>query len=484
MILSSCSKRSNEAASTTEVAQRLLGGEAAIRQEQQCNRETNAADPTALTTTTKAQEDDARHKAPKQEQEAQKQEQSSGDGEVKIIGQNTEWDGLDSDEEDDDHHEEVYCARERRLTAGEQALKQGMAIGDVDVEVVPQTKEWTELEDSDEDNGTKEFDTHAVETFKARERRLTFGEEMLKLEKTLGDADVEVVAHNKEWSGYEDSENEDEGQKLDHHATQKYQARERRLSYGAEALKLEKTLGDVDVEVLSEKKEWAGGQDSDDENDDPQLDQLASEAFAAREKRLTLGAEMLKLEKSLGDTDVEVVTQNQEWAGLEDSDKENGDENIDRHLQEICQARERRFTRGEEALKQEMLLGDADVEVVVQTTEWAGNEDSEEEDGTKVLDHHAAETYNARERRLTVGEEVLKQGMLLGDADVEVVTQSTEWAGHNDSDEDENCEQMDRHASDTYEAREKRLTLGAEALKQVAQLNDESTKDAMAETTQ
>eukprot|EP00435_Cladocopium_sp_Y103_P038262 s1607_g10.t1 len=98
--------------------------------------------------------------------------------------------------------------------------------------------------------------------------------------------------------------------------------------------------------------------------------------------------------------------------------------------------------------------------------EWGG--DKPDSDDDKNADEHASSSFQARERRLSAGQEILKdQERILGDTQVEVVNQKEEWRGGAESDEEqaEQAEQRERtvkrRASESFEKRESRLQQGA-----------------------
>jgi len=405
-----------------------------------------------------------------------------GDADVEVVAQDREWRGLgDEDDEDKDqldrHNTELFRKREKRLTAGAVALEALQMMGDADVEVVAQNREWAGIDDSDEEDGARQRDNHETELYRRREKRLTIGADALQKGALLGDADVSVVAQDKEWGAVadtDDEEAEDVGHKLFESAL--FQKRERRLSDASLSVKKGVLIGDMDVAVVAQTAEWRGIEDSDEEDDGAkQRDIHETAQFRRREKRLTFGAEVLQKADLLGDADVEVVAQDTEWCGFRDDDDDEDTENLDRHATEIFRNREKRLTAGAsalQALQQGCIMGDADVEVMAQNKEWACIEDSDDEDEAQVKEHHATECFRRRERRLTVGaDSVVKEGLAVH-SELEVIAQNTEWSGIADEDDNNGSENLDSHATEVYRRREKRLTIGTEALRQERLLGD------------
>mmetsp|Transcript_68476 Transcript_68476/g.155141 ORF Transcript_68476/g.155141 Transcript_68476/m.155141 type:complete len:259 (-) Transcript_68476:118-894(-) len=226
-----------------------------------------------------------------------------------------------------------------------------------------------------------------------------------------------------------------------------------------------------EVQVVAQEREWRGLQDSDDEEDaQSRLRRRASAGHQAREQRLSVGADSLQETLSQGrpivDTEVEVVPQSSEWRELEDPEEDVIQDQFQRHAGEALARREKRLTVGAEAinraLQQETLLGDADVQVVSQTHEWRGLEDSDEEAQGKVqFNRRASDAYSAREKRLSVGLEAIRRSR---EGSI-IIVQEKEWAGAEDSDDEPVVEKLCSHAKTTHNARERRLTAGAEALK-------------------
>lgn len=294
----------------------------------------------------------------------------------------------------------------------------------------------------------------------------------------IGDADVEVRAEGKEWQHESDSGDDpahsEEGQRR--HAEDSFRKRERRLTLGEQAIKSDRPHGDKDVDLVPEGSEWAhhGADSSDGEGADLRFNE---EVHRRRERRLTHGASVRELEVAIGDAEVPVMAEGAEWAGAEaNSDDEGDGQAMERRHSESFQRRERRLTFGEEQLKAERSIGDLDVEVLAQETEWAGCKDGSdsEEDGEAAQRRHADDSCRSRERRLTFGAEALKGDTPLGDLEVPVVAHSSEWGALEDEDEEDDHE---RSHTERSRARERRLTAGEEALKRVAQLGDADAKE-------
>ena len=100
-------------------------------------------------------------------------------------------------------------------------------------------------------------------------------------------SELPLVNEPKEWAGAEDS---DEDKPIEKHASRSFEAREKRLSMAAVSLKDDKILGDQQVEVVDQKKEWKGGDESEEEVSPDRVARRASESFQKRESRLAQGA--------------------------------------------------------------------------------------------------------------------------------------------------------------------------------------------------
>mmetsp|Transcript_51484 Transcript_51484/g.122437 ORF Transcript_51484/g.122437 Transcript_51484/m.122437 type:complete len:353 (+) Transcript_51484:101-1159(+) len=311
--------------------------------------------------------------------------------EVEVLPQCYEWEaGQDSDDDADEkekegvlqrHASQQFEIREKRLSAVTARLQNDISLGDVDIEVLHQQKEWAALADSDDeewsaaakhDAETAVVADHEAEVFAKRERRLTARSATLELAKVLGDAEVEVVALEKEWDAdLADGLAADDspGHRQKHH-TALFEVRERRLTATTDKLATDGALGDVDVEIVAQDKEWKCLEDSDAEEDQEgevpeqlqaQLQRRASASFEQRERRLSIAADVLQSDRSIGDAKVEVLVESQEWSGLADVGE---DDNAaastaaatsavlaEGHEAELFQRRERRLTLGAEALQ-------------------------------------------------------------------------------------------------------------------------------------
>merc|ERR1719401_1720117 len=111
------------------------------------------------------------------------------------------------------------------------------------------------------------MEVHHSGSYARRERRLTVTTDALQRGHALGDRQVSVVRHGAEWAGAEDSDHEEQGPRMEHHHSDSYNKRERRLSATSEALAQRSVLGDVEVRVRDHGEEWRGAADSDDDAD-------------------------------------------------------------------------------------------------------------------------------------------------------------------------------------------------------------------------
>jgi len=222
-------------------------------------------------------------------------------------------------------------------------------------------------------------------------------------------------------------------------------ARDRRLTAGSDMLKQmsssEGKQQGKDVEVVALDKEWNEAEDSDE--DDQQLYKSATKAHQAREQRLSRMAEALMLapvtrDSFIEEKDVEVVISSKEWGELDDYDEEAEGERSLQAARGSCVARERRLSQ--------MLMSPQHLQEVKIGPDHS-NEEEEETD--------------------TDGSEVHFCGARVSEKKVEVVAQSKEWGHVDDSDEDDG-DYSSRHASFLHEAREKRLSVGAEAMKKAS----------------
>lgn len=211
------------------------------------------------------------------------------------------------------------------------------------------------------------------------------------------------------------------------------------------------------------------------------LDSSATKAYQAREKRLTVGQEQLQKDLMLADVEVKVVAQSKEWgAGVEDSDDEAdaSPKKLDKRASLAYDARETRLAVALLQMEKEGQLADAEVKVTIESKEWGAGVDSDDEDESpKKLDKSATTAYQAREKRLTVGQEQMEKDLMLYDAEVKVVAETKESCAFVDSDDDdvdENPKQFEKRASVAYDAREKRLSV---ALLQMEKDGVETLKD-------
>jgi len=378
--------------------------------------------------------------------------------------------GADSEDETDtkrlsQHAMGVFDAREKRLSVGSEQLMHTVNMGDADVELITQCTEWTGPEDSDVDEDSDQRNRQAANSFEARERRLTQSAEMLQQVQTLGDRDIEIVSQTVEWSGPPDSGDEEFiEERLDNHARRLHEARERRLSQGTEMLQKDLALGDKEIEVVEQSIEWACTQKISDDDGfiEEQLDHHAVDVFERREKRLSTAAAALLAEALLGDQDVNVIKQDEEWTGIREADQaastekrlssrktsrkttdsrksewwstndnEDDEDDLEEHAEDVYMARERRLTHCLELSKEDAMIGDTDVQLVAEQAEWTACPEACEEDiqgQAELLNAHAVQAYDNRERRLTAAAEVLENEICLGDTDIPIITQSTEWS--------------------------------------------------------
>jgi hypothetical protein len=350
------------------------------------------------------------------------------------------------------------ASKEQRLTRG------AVALLDRDLEVVAQDTEWADGDPESSDDEDDDRLRRRIATLSSdRETRLSTWGELLQQDVLLGYSDLEVVAQNTEWdAGVLSSDDDDNKRNLQRHLTDNYRSRERRLTVSTDLLEKGVQLGDTDLEVVAQTTEWAAGLDSSDEEDtEKPLERHSSDRFRARERRISVSQQALDEEKTLGDQDVEILAQNAEWAG--DSDGDSDEEDEDGQV-DIFKARERRLTLSFEMLKEEKSLGDQDVEVITQDTEWLACGDSDEEDDGQILKCQQA-LYEAREVRRKLTAEILESAVPIGDLEVEIVQQEmgalkhSEWASMESDEEDEDVK---RHATDSFERREKRLTMSTQ----------------------
>ena len=109
------------------------------------------------------------------------------------------------------------------------------------------------------------------------------------------------------------------------------------------AMASEERRASTEHPVVSEPKEWAGAEDSD---DDKPIEKHASRSFEAREKRLTVAAVNLQSDKILGDQEVAVVDQQKEWKDGEESEEEASPDRVAKRASQSFQKRESRLAQG------------------------------------------------------------------------------------------------------------------------------------------
>jgi len=230
----------------------------------------------------------------------------------------------------------------------------------------------------------------------------------------LADSVIDVVAESKEWDAAVDSDEDDAPGSKEKYASQLSRNREKRLTVGMEQLEKAAILADTEVNVVAETNEWAGVVESDDEDDGPQkLEVRATEAYQRRESRLTVSAEQLQKELIVADQEVDLVIESKEWVDADNSDEENGGTNLEQTASEAHQAREKRITLGSQQLEKALILADAEVGVVTESKEWKDEVDTDEDDlpGNIWQEKRASRQFQAREKRLSVGAETLRKSL-------------------------------------------------------------------------
>jgi len=391
-------------------------------------------------------------------------------------------------------------------------------VGEKDVQVVAESTEWGEVgeEDSDNDVGEAQRCRRASDAHMARERRLSSGAEALhsqlaalQASRAAGEKDVQVVAESKEWGEVEDEDSDDDDgnaeDKRCRRASDAHMAREKRLSCGAEALHLQlaalqprsSVISERDVQVVAESKEWGEVEDDSEDDHDGEDDaeaqrrRRASNAHMTRERRLSSSAEALHMQLAplqaspvVGGRDVQVVAESEEWG--EASDDSDGDDDAEalrcRRASDAHMARERRLSSSAEALQVLLAalqanpaISGRDVQVVEESKEWGEHEDDSDGDGNAEVQRcrRASDAHIARERRLSCGAEALLKlptqsaRSFTGEQDVHVTAESKEWGElEEDSDDEEFDVKLSRRRSDAHMARERRLSVRAEAMLQ------------------
>eukprot|EP00931_Biecheleriopsis_adriatica_P039114 TRINITY_DN2237_c0_g1_i1.p1 TRINITY_DN2237_c0_g1~~TRINITY_DN2237_c0_g1_i1.p1 ORF type:complete len:561 (+),score=126.67 TRINITY_DN2237_c0_g1_i1:87-1769(+) len=383
---------------------------------------------------------------------------------VEVLRQTKEWGGIDdSDDERGTHNIQrrasaSFDAREKRLSLAVEVMRRSSVMGDKEVQVVTHHKELAGVEDSDDEVKPQHAaERRASASFAAREKRLSVAQDVMKQLPVMGDNEVKVVSHHKELAGVEDSDDEVKPQHAaERRASASFAAREKRLSVAQEVMKQMPLLGDREVQVVSHDRELRGAEDLEEESPE----QLATASFEAREKRLSSAS--VVLQPSMGYKEVQVVPEKRELLGVDDSD---GDEVGDAHFRASFAAREKRLSQAIEVMQQTQLMGDRDVQVISHPQELPGAEDSEDEaplSPARRSERRASASFTAREKRLSVAADVMKQAQPMGDREVHVVPHGTELAGAAESDEDTGPAHFQRRASSSFEARERRLSMAAE----------------------
>merc|ERR1711937_857680 len=117
-------------------------------------------------------------------------------------------------------------------------------------------------------------------------------------------------------------------------------------------------------------------------------------------------------------------------------------------------------------MEKEIITADVEIDVKAETKEWAADADSDEEDVPKQLQRRASQAYDAREKRLSFAAQQMEKEHMLGDGEVTVKEEHKEWDGGSDSEEEASpiFNQLARRASLNYQEREKRLSIAVDAL--------------------
>jgi hypothetical protein len=226
-------------------------------------------------------------------------------------------------------------------------MKKEAMMSDAEMKVLAQNEEWAADAESDEDEVPNWQEKRETQKFDAREIRLSLAQAQLEKEDIIADGECAIVAETKEWTGADsDGEGDASPTKLDNTAKQAFEAREKRLTVASQQLDKEAMMADIDVAVASETKEWAGAGDSDDEEGPNHLEQRATQAFNDREKRITFSEEQMKREMQLADAEVAMVKEKKEWAAAADDSDEEGPEKRNQRASQAFQAREQRLTAG------------------------------------------------------------------------------------------------------------------------------------------
>jgi len=329
-------------------------------------------------------------------------------------------------------------------------------MAEVTVKISHHPVDWACAEDSDEDGGPQ-VARHASEVYERREIRLASTATAARSEATsLSDKEVKVVAQTKEWTGVDDSDGED-GPPIDRHASETFERREQRLAAASAATGREEVImADKEVNVSSQVKDWAGADDSD-EDGGPLIERHASETFERREKRLSFAVQAAACDQAqvLADMEVPITSQVKDWVEADDSDEDGPP--IEHHASHTFERREQRLAHASAAVQNEdKSIADKEVAITSQTKDWVGADDSDEGDGPPI-ERHASNTFERREQRLAFASAAVQdECKTIADTEVAITSQTKDWAEADDSDED--CgPQIERHASETFERRERRL---------------------------
>lgn len=238
-----------------------------------------------------------------------------------------------------------------------------------------------------------------------------------------------------------------------------------------------------EMEVAAQHTEWCGDSDGEEE-DTPSFERVATDAHAAREKRLTVGFSAMENNVVVGDMEIpqmKCVPSTKQWEALEDGDDEAGTANQFKQVASNAHAaREERLKCGLEALERAEMVGDTEEHVmqcVPSTKQWEALEDEDDEAGTaNQFEKVASDAHAAREARLHIGLNALERGEMVGDTEEQVmqcVPSTKQWEALENEDEDAGtASQFKKVASDAHAAREARLKSGLNALEQGAMVGD------------
>jgi len=294
-------------------------------------------------------------------------DQVVADAEVEVVAEVVEWADADSDEDvnDKQFEEIVVNKRETRRTLAQVELMKDQVVPDVEVEVMEENQEWSGGVDLDDEDDHIPREKAAASAFQAREKRLTVAFDELQKELQLADAELAVTTEEKEWAADPDSD-EDVDEKAaenqrERRNTANFSAREKRLTIAVEEMQKELIVADTELEVQTEFKEWDAGAESDEDVENV-LDKRNTQAFEQREKRLTLAAGMLENEVMIGDAEMVVNKEAKEWADGGDSDEDiEGFDKLAKRASVSFSAREQRITMALMKLDQEGWVGNNEV---------------------------------------------------------------------------------------------------------------------------